>query len=61
VQIAASSQQQLAGMDQVALAMENVQQASTESAAGSRQAEVAAENLHALGQTLRLASERFRV
>jgi methyl-accepting chemotaxis protein len=61
VQIAASSQQQLAGMDQVVLAMENIQQASAENAAGSRQAEASAENLHALGQTLRQASERFRV
>jgi methyl-accepting chemotaxis protein len=61
VQIAASSQQQLAGMDQVALAMENVQQASTENAAGSRQAEASAENLHVVGQSLRQASERFRV
>lgn len=61
VQIAVSSQQQLAGMDQVALAMENIQQASAENAAGSRQAETSAENLHALGQTLRQTSERFRV
>ena len=61
VQIAASSQQQLAGMDQVALAMESIQQASAESAAGSRQAESSAQSLHALGQSLRLSSERFRL
>jgi methyl-accepting chemotaxis protein len=61
VQIAASSQQQLAGMDQVALAMENIQQASAETAAGSRQAEVSAQNLHALGQSLRQSIERFQV
>jgi methyl-accepting chemotaxis protein len=60
-QIAASSQQQLAGMDQVALAMENIHQASAENAAASRQAETSAQNLHALGQTLRQTSERFRV
>jgi methyl-accepting chemotaxis protein len=61
VQIAVSSQQQLAGMDQVALAMENIQQASTENAAGSRQAEASARNLHALGQSLRQTMERFQL
>jgi methyl-accepting chemotaxis protein len=61
VQIAASSQQQLAGMDQVALAMENIQQASTETAAGSRQAEGSAQNLHALGQSLRQTIARFQL
>lgn len=60
-QIAASSQQQLAGMDQVALAMENIRQVSAENAAASRQSEQAAQNLHELGQKLREASERFRV
>jgi methyl-accepting chemotaxis protein len=60
-QIAASSQQQLAGMDQVALAMENINQVSAENAAGSRQSEQAAQNLHELGQKLRQMSERFRV
>jgi methyl-accepting chemotaxis protein len=61
VQIAVSSQQQLAGMDQVALAMENIQQASTENAAGSRQAEASAQNLHALGQSLRQIVDRFQL
>jgi methyl-accepting chemotaxis protein len=60
-QIAASSQQQLAGMDQVAQAMENINQVTAENAAGSRQAELSAQNLHELGQTLRQMSERFRV
>ena len=59
-QIAASSQQQLAGMDQVALAMENIKQASADNAAGSRQSEGAAHNLHELGQQLKQMSERFR-
>lgn len=60
-QIAASSQQQLAGMDQVALAMENIRQVSAENAAASQQSEQAAQNLHELGQKLRAASERFRI
>jgi methyl-accepting chemotaxis protein len=60
VQIAVSSQQQVAGMDQVVLAMENIQQASTENAAGTRQAEASARNLHALGQSLRQTIARFQ-
>jgi methyl-accepting chemotaxis protein len=48
-QIAASSQQQLVGMDQVALAMENIKQASTQNVASTKQAESAAQNLHELG------------
>ena len=51
-QIAASSQQQMVGMDQVALAMENIKQASVQNVAGTRQAEVAAQSLHELGQRL---------
>jgi methyl-accepting chemotaxis protein len=60
MQIAVSSQQQQAGMDQVALAMENIQQATTENAAGTRQAEASARNLHALGQSLRQTIGRFQ-
>ncbi|MDO8706310.1 MAG: methyl-accepting chemotaxis protein, partial [Sulfuricaulis sp.] len=51
-QIAASSQQQMVGMDQVALAMENIKQASVQNVAGTKQAEAAAQNLHELGQKL---------
>ena len=51
-QIAASSQQQMVGMDQVALAMENIKQASVQNVAGTKQAEVAAHSLHELGQKL---------
>ena len=51
-QIAASSQQQMVGMDQVALAMENIRQASLQNVAGTKQAEAAAQNLHELGQKL---------
>lgn len=60
-QIAASSQQQLAGMDQVALAMANIQQVSAENAASSRQSEQAAQNLNELGIKLRQLSECFKV
>ncbi|MHB1230547.1 MAG: CHASE3 domain-containing protein [Halothiobacillus sp.] len=51
-QIAASSQQQMVGMDQVAMAMENIKQASVQNVAGTRQAEKAAQGLHELGQML---------
>ena len=50
--VAASSQQQMVGMDQVALAMENIKQASLQNVAGTRQAEIAAHSLHELGQKL---------
>lgn len=53
-QIAASSQQQMVGMDQVALAMENIKQASEQNMAGTKQAETAAHNLHELGIKLNL-------
>ncbi|MDO8863574.1 methyl-accepting chemotaxis protein [Haliea sp. E1-2-M8] len=51
-QIAASSHQQMVGMDQVAIAMENIKQASSQNAAGAKQAEDAAEGLHDLGRKL---------
>ncbi len=53
LQIAASSQQQMVGMDQVALAMESIKQACTQNMAGTKQAEVAAINLHDLGVKLK--------
>jgi len=58
-QIAASSQQQLAGMDQVAQAMESIQQASVQNVAGTRQVETAAQNLAELGQKLKQLLERY--
>ena len=51
-QIAASSQQQMVGMDQMALAMENIKQATAQNVSGTKQAEVAAQQLHDLGQKL---------
>lgn len=60
-QIAASSQQQLLGMDQVALAMENIRQATTQNVASTRQVERAAQDLHELGQRLKQSVERYKV
>jgi methyl-accepting chemotaxis protein len=58
-QIAASSQQQLVGMDQVAGAMENIKQASTQNVASARQLETAARNLSGLGQRLKQLAESY--
>ena len=42
----------MVGMDQVALAMESIKQASVQNVSGTKQAEVAAQGLHELGQKL---------
>ena len=59
-QIAASSQQQMVGMDQVALAMENIRQASSQNLSGTRQAEAAAQGLHELGTRLKQLAGQYR-
>jgi methyl-accepting chemotaxis protein len=60
-QIAASSQQQLVGMDQVAGAMENIKQASAQNVASARQLETSARNLSDLGQKLKALVENYTV
>lgn len=60
-QIAASSQQQLVGVDQVAGAMANIKQASTQNAASAQQLEVAARNINNLGQRLKGLVEHYKV
>lgn len=52
-QIAASSQQQLAGMDQITLAMDNINQATTQNITGIKQTEQAVQNLNELAQSFR--------
>ena len=61
VQIGASAQQQMAGMDQLVLAMENIRDASTENLQSAKQGEQAAQRLHELGQRLKRLVERYRV
>jgi methyl-accepting chemotaxis protein len=61
LQIAASSSEQLVGMDQVASAMENITQASHQNAAGTKQAEESARALHELGGRLRELVERYKL
>jgi len=61
IQIAASSQQQLIGVDQVAGAMESIRQASSQNAASAIQLESAARNLDELGRQLRDMVSRYQV
>jgi methyl-accepting chemotaxis protein len=58
-QIAASSQQQLVGMSQVAQAMENINQAGAQNAASTRQAEAIARDLHGLGKRLKQLVDQY--
>jgi methyl-accepting chemotaxis protein len=60
-QIAASSQQQLVGVDQVAGAMENIKQASVQNVASAKQLEVSARNLNDLGLRLKQMIERYKM
>jgi methyl-accepting chemotaxis protein len=60
-QIAASSQQQVVGMDQVAQAMESIKVASAQNVAGTKQAAVAAQQLHDLGERLKQLAARYRL
>ena len=60
-QIAATSKQQLVGMDQVSQAMENINKASQQNVAATGQAAQAAHNVFELGEKLRGLVERFRL
>jgi methyl-accepting chemotaxis protein len=51
----------MVGMDQVALAMDNIKQASTQNVAGTRQAEVAAQSLHELGVKLKQLAMCYKI
>ncbi len=59
VQIAASSQQQLVGMDQLAVAMRSITQASAQNVEGIRQVEITVKNLQGVGQTLKALAGQF--
>lgn len=60
-QIAASSHQQLVGMDQIALAMQNIREASTQHVASNKQTESAAKNLHEVGLRLKQLVEQYQL
>ena len=60
-QIAASSQQQVVGVDQVAGAMESIRQASSQNVASAKQLETAARNLNDLGQRLKQMVAQYKL
>ncbi|MGE0826359.1 MAG: methyl-accepting chemotaxis protein [Candidatus Binatia bacterium] len=60
-QITASSQQQSVGMDQVALAMESIKQATDQNVSGVRQVEAATRRLQEVGRTLRGLVEQYQL
>lgn len=60
-QISASSQEQLIGMDQVALAMESVRQASFHNVESAQQLQTSARSLSDLSQRLRELMEQYQV
>ncbi len=59
IQIVASNQQQQVGIDQVALAMENIKLASAQNMSGTKQAEMAAQNLNELGHKLKAMAGQY--
>lgn len=59
-QIVASNQQQQVGIDQVALAMENIKQASLQNIGATKQAESAAQSLNELGYKLKGLAGQYR-
>ncbi|MBT5828592.1 MAG: methyl-accepting chemotaxis protein [Candidatus Latescibacteria bacterium] len=61
VQIAASNQQQLAGVDQVVGAMESIKVASEQNASSTQQVETVAHNLDEVGQQLKGLVEKYRI
>jgi methyl-accepting chemotaxis protein len=60
-QIAAGTNQQQIGLDQIARAVKDIGQASGQTAAGTRQLEQAASNVNAMAQQLRSAVEQYRL
>lgn len=61
IQIETSSQQQLIGMDQVALAMEGINQASYQNVESMKQLEEATNNLQKMGNKLKKIIENYNV
>jgi methyl-accepting chemotaxis protein len=60
-QITASAQEQLVGIDQVTIAIQNIFQASKQNATATQQAEAGAKNLNQLGQNLKAVAQKFAV
>ena len=60
-QIVASSKQQSAGMEQISLAMQNINQATVQSLASTRQTERSAQDLSALAKQLDMLVARYKL
>jgi methyl-accepting chemotaxis protein len=61
LQIVTSTKEQLIGMDQIAIAIQSINQASGQNLEGSRQIESAARNLFELNQKLQQLVSRYRI
>jgi methyl-accepting chemotaxis protein len=61
LQIATAAGQQLTGMEQIALAMQSIDQATVQNVAGAQQAERAAADLNDVARTLRVLVEKYQV
>jgi methyl-accepting chemotaxis protein len=61
LQIVTSTQEQAIGMDQIAIAIQSINQASVQNVEGSRQIETAARSLYELNQKLQQLVSRYRV
>ncbi len=61
IQIAASSQQQMVGMDQIAAAMENIKEASVQTAQSIKQSEDSVGNLKNLGERLLAMLNKYKL
>jgi methyl-accepting chemotaxis protein len=59
--ISSSSQQQMAGMNQIVPAIENIRQASEQNVIGTKQTQTAARGLNELSQNLKKVSEKYKV
>ena len=59
--IASSSQQQMAGMNQIVPAIENIRQASEQNVVGTKQTQIAAKSLNELSQNLKKITEKYKV
>jgi methyl-accepting chemotaxis protein len=61
MQIAASTHQQINGIEQLATAMQSIKQATTQTAASTRQAELSAKDLNEMAQQMEQAISRYRL
>jgi methyl-accepting chemotaxis protein len=60
-QMAAGGQQQTTGMEQIAVAMQNINQVTVQTMAGTRQAEKSAQELNALARSLAVIVEQYQL